>query len=114
MIVIKRRGDQPLLVTGSKDGSVKLWESSTLVCRKHIQENLPICAICYMPEKDYLILGIQALNKGGKMCVYKLDKGVKHKELSENNSAVTEILWDSVHMELYSGHINCCVEYNKI
>ncbi|EDK31369.2 WD domain, G-beta repeat protein (macronuclear) [Tetrahymena thermophila SB210] len=114
IFVKSRRNDQPLIISGGRDSSVKIWEASTLIMLRSIEETFPITDIVYLSEIDCIAVSLVGQRLDGKIAVWNLNNLRKVRDIFDNPSAAYRLQYDENYRLLYSCHENRLVEYCRL
>ncbi|KAL4455294.1 hypothetical protein ABPG74_012446 [Tetrahymena malaccensis] len=114
IFVKSRRNDQPLIISGGRDSSVKIWEASTLIMLRSIEETFPITDIVYLSEIDCIAISLVGQRLDGKIAIWNLNNLRKVRDIFDNPSAAYRLQYDENYRLLYSCHENRLVEYCRL
>lgn len=97
-----------LCVTGSKDGSMLVWDLNSMKIVKEMRDDYNVTSICYIAQLNMIACSLCAKDDSGKVSLWSMDKYRKIKEIFESGSGVMTLC---VHdNNLVAGHVNKRIE----
>lgn len=114
MLLISRRKEAPVIVTCSRDQTMKLLDQQTLSVLRVINIAQKFTSLAFIKDYDLLIAGTARDNSQGRVVLINFDSGQKVRELADIPSQSKQILWDTVNKMAFICYESGEIEANNL